>query len=317
MKILHLCLGLYNFWTTYEGEYINEALMEHPDVDLRMWGRDRVYYKDGLNALEAVQEIYGSGKPDVIIVHSTMEKHKNKLDRRLLSGLEELRKSCFIVWRTFDCFPKRVPFYVDQIKRYKPQLVLTWYPDHADALASQVGSIARVKFFPHAVGRRYFNKNCDRAFDLALIGRCDGKSPGDFNPLKVYVPPQRETRPEKGNNLVNDLNQCKFSWNSPVKGKYSTLRFVEAPACGTVSIVPKKFDQLRLYFPDDCQIFCESNTDVVNTIHGISSEEYKSIQQRAYKVVMNNHTMTQRIPYLLDLIDGKDVQPQDYYGIRI
>lgn len=312
MKVLHLCLGLYNFWTTYEGEYFNESLMSHPDVTLRMWGRDRMFYKDGMSAIDAVKHIYGEDYPDVIIVHSTMQKHKERGDQKLLEGIETLRNHSVVVWRVFDCFKKRLPFYRDQINKYKPHYSLVWYPDQVENLQRAVGQSSKVCFFPHAVGRRYFNKNCNRPYDVALIGRCS-IDPKGLPKLKVYVPPIRDTRPEKGNNLVNDLNLCRFSWNSPVEGQYASLRFVEAPACGTISAVPGHFKQLDHYFPKDCYLVCDGNPS--RQIRSMSPDECLSMQERAYKVVINNHTMDRRVEYFLDLVQGKSVLPQDYYRV--
>ncbi len=312
MKILHLCLGLYNFWTTYEGEYLNESLMARPDTNLKMWGRDRLYYKDGMNAIDVVKHLYGDDCPDVIIVHSTMQKHKDVGDQRLLEGIESLRQNSVIVWRIFDCFKKRLPFYRDQLNQYKPHFSLVWYPDQVENLQKAVGRSSKVCFFPHSVGRRYFSKNCNRRYDIALIGRC-GITPKELPKLKVYTPPSRSTRPEKGNNLVHDLNLCRFSWNSPMAGSYATLRFVEAPACGAISAVPFHFKQLDNYFPRDCYLVCDKNPS--RQIRSMSPDEYLTMQERAYKVAINNHTMDRRVEYLMDLIQGKDVVAQDYYGI--
>lgn len=319
IKVLHLCLGLYNFWTTYEGEYINESLLGRQDIDLKVWGRDRIGYVPNLTATDIVSHLYGDEHPDIIIVHSSMEKHDHPEDQKCFNGLQDLRQKSIIFWRTFDCFGKKADFYINQIKRYKPQKVLVWYPDHAEYLQQCLGGISEVHFFPHSVGRRYYNKMCERSFDLALIGRCDlnGRRLSEKNfSVKTYVPPKRDTRALKGANLINDLNMCKFSWNSPVGGKYCSLRFVEAPACGTISLIPSHFDQLDLYFPRDNYVICNSSTKSANkVISRMSAEEYTDIQQKAYKTVINNHSTDRRIDLLLDLAVGKKVKYNDYYKI--
>lgn len=318
MKILHFSLGLYNFWTTYEGEYMNESLLRRPDVDLNVWGRDRVTYEPGLTCIDVVKKIYGNEYPDVVIFHSTMEKHDDPNDRKVFEGIRDLGKHSTIVWRTFDCFKKKLPFYVKQIKAYHPHIVLVWYASQAAELRSAIGQISHVCHFPHSVGRRYFNKMNAREYDIALIGRCDGVSLDSFPELKVYTPPHRETRPEKGNNLIDDLNQCMFSWNSPVKGDLASLRFFESPACGTISMVPKKFADLDQYFPSDSYCVCDSSTETCsNIIRTMDAREKWRIQQRGYEVVMSNHTMDNRVDFLLDVVGGKNVYFYDYYGIKI
>ena len=97
MKILHLAINVYNYWSTYEGEYLNEALMELPGVELRTWGKYRPFYDPGLNASEAVECLYGNDFPHVILVHSTMTKGVEQADRKILDGLERLRERCILV----------------------------------------------------------------------------------------------------------------------------------------------------------------------------------------------------------------------------
>lgn len=315
MKILSLCLGLYDFWHTYEGEYINESLMARPDVELKVWGRDRIGYIPGFNVIDVIKHLYGNNFPDAIVVHSSMEKHEDVNDRKLFEKMETLHDCTKLVWRTFDCFGKKMNFYLNQIKKYRPFLVLSWYIDHVEELNKQVGKISKICWFPHSIGRRYFNKNASRQYDLALIGRCDNFTPSHFCGLNVYVPPNRKSRPEKGQSLISDLNLCKFSWNSPLEGKYATLRFVEAPACGTVSILPKIFDQLKLYFPEDTYIIAKDPMQACKIIKSMSVEDYLSIQQRAYKVVINNHSTDIRVNYLIDLLNNKNVKATDYFKI--
>jgi len=318
MKVLHFCLGLYNFWTTYEGEYINESLMARSDIDLRIWGRDRIGYIPGLSAVDVIKHLYGNDYPDIVIVHSSMEKHKDVKDTTIFNGMEKINKRCILVWRTFDCFPNKQDFYIKQIKKYNPSIVLVWYPGQVSTLKKLTGS--NVYFFPHAVGRRYYNKNCIRPYDIGLIGRCQHKErallPKHFGNLKVFTPPGRKTRPDKGNNLVNDLNLCKFSWNSPVHGSHTSLRFVEAPACGAISVVPNHFRELDGYFPHGSYIVCESVKNAIRQIKNMSTEEYIHIQQLAYKHVMKHHTMDRRVEYLLDIVSGKNTSPFEYGDIH-
>lgn len=314
MRVLHFCLGLYNFWTTYEGEYINESLMARPDIDLKVWGRDRIGYMRGLSSVDVIRHLYGDDYPDVVIVHSSMEKHKDPEDLSIFKGMETLSKHCVVVWRTFDCFPNKIDFYANQIRKYKPSLVLVWYPDQVKQLHKSTG--AKVRFFPHAVGRRYFNKNCIRPYDIGLIGRCEHNgaplTTANFGKLKVFVPPKRKTRPDKGNNLVNDLNLCRFSWNSPVINKHTSLRFVEAPACGAISMIPGHFKELDSYFPTGTYVTCGSIKSAIRTIRRMPVQKYLRIQQAAYQHVISYHTMDSRIAYLLDLIRGEEVSPFDY-----
>lgn len=320
MNILHLCLGLYNFWTTYEGEYINESIMRRKDCFLKIWGRNRPGYKKGLKYQDIVSRLYGANNyPDVVIVHSSMQKHDDKYDKIIFEGLETARENSMVIWRTFDAFGNKRKFYVDQIKRYKPQIVLSWYKRHVEEIQHRIKNVSTVKWFPHSVGRRYFNKNENRKFDIGLIGRCELKDnrleKKHFPKIKVFIPPKRNSRPEKGNNLVNDLNLCRFSWNSPANGE-TGLRFIEAPACGTISMVPAHFRNLDDLFSRECYVVCDNNLKKAQKImSNMSSDEFICIQQRAYKEVMNRHTMDLRIEYLMDLINGKNRDPKDYYAL--
>jgi len=293
--------------------------MARPDVDLRVWGRDRPGYIRGLSAVDVIRHLYGDGYPDVVIVHSSMEKHKDAEDVAIFKGMETISKHCTVVWRTFDCFPNKIGFYTNQIRKYKPSLVLVWYPGQVKELYKATG--ARVHFFPHAVGRRYYNKNCNRPYDIGLIGRCEHKgSPlttANFGKLKAFVPPRRKTRLEKGNNLINNLNLCRFSWNSPVLNKHTSLRFVEAPACGTISLIPGHFKELDAYFPPDTYVICNSMKGAIRTIKRMPVQKYLRIQQQAYQHVMTYHTMDSRISYLMDLIRGREGSPFDYKNQNI
>lgn len=318
LKIVHLCLSLYDYWTTYEGEYLNESLMALPDVDFKAYGTGREIRNEDCSLSEVIAHLFGGSFPDVVIVHSSME----KVSPGFFHGLEELHKKCFVVWRTFDCFDKNIDFYVDQLSRYRPQLVLNWYEEQTQELKTKAPKGTKIAHFPHSVGRRYINKMMQRKFDMALIGRCEnnGKSldKSMFNGIGIYVPPKRETRPLKGGSLINDLNLCKFSWNSPVKGRMASLRFFEAPACGTLSMIPHKFNELDQYFPSDCYCICDSSTKKCSKIiQNMSNEEFLTKQQKAYKIAINNHSMDKRVNFLIDLINGKDAKFDDYYFIGV
>ena len=299
--------------------------MERPDVELRTWGRFRPFYKPGLNAVQVVEHLYGSSYPDVVIVHSTMSKHPESQDRRLLERLEDLRSRCTIVWRTFD--PWDVEFYKAQYERYQPQIWLTWYPEYAGLFQSMFDKAkTRVYLFPLAVGRRFLSKWDDRPYDLALVGRCtndgDSLSESDFNGLKVLRTRRPRRRTDAFAQLIEDLNRCRVSWNSPLRGKFATLRFVEAPACGTISLTPNHFRDLNAYyFPKDAYLTCNGNLEsAIEMIRSMrhDREEYFRLQEKAYRIVMNNHQMRNRVMYLMDILNGKvDADPRDYYGIAI
>tara|TARA_B100001971_G_scaffold209087_1_gene232024 strand:+ start:512 stop:1489 length:978 start_codon:yes stop_codon:yes gene_type:complete len=325
MRILHLSTNPYNYWSTYEGEYLNEALMECPGIELRAWGRFRPFFVPNLNAVEIVEHLYGNDFPDVVIVHSTLSRHEDLSDQKMMVGLEILRQRCILVWRTFD--PWKLDYYREQYERYRPHIWLVWYPGYVKHFESMFDEKeTKVYLFPHAVGRRYLNKMSPRPYDLLLLGRCqnDGKSVSkrDFRGLKVFQPRRFRRRTAAFAEYIRQLNLCKATWSSPYQGKYATLRFVEAPACGTLSVVPHHFDDLNeYYFPQDAYLVCEGNlSKAVEVLRSLDRDKdtFFRLQERAYKIVMNNHRMRNRVMYLIDILNGKyDADPRDYYGIPI
>ena len=185
---------------------------------------------------------------------------------------------------------------------------------------------SKVYFFPHAVGRRYLNKIGDRPYDLALIGRVQNNgrpvTAQDFKGLKLLQPRPYRHRTEAFAQLIHNLNLCKTSWNAPLHEKSVTLRFVEAPAYGTISMVPHHFEELnRYYFPRDSYLVCDDEPKkAVEIIRSLTKDKdrYLAIQERAYKIVMSNHQMSNRVQYLIDIVSGKtDADVRDYYGVPI
>lgn len=321
MNILHLCPSLYDFWTTYEGEYLNESLLSRKDVNLKIWGKNRIGYVPGLTSSMIVKRLYGNDYPDVIIVHASLQKLKDSEDTVFFKDLQKLRSKSIIVWKIADCFKKNLPFYVNQINTYQPHIALVWYAGHIEDLKNRCKFTPRYCLFPHSVGRRYINKNLIRKFDLSLIGRCENGTGykvtnRNFSGLKIYTPPHRENRAEKGASLISDLNKCRFSWNSPVKDRFVCLRFFEAPACGCISMVPFKFKDLDQLYPPDTYFVCNRSLKKASSIiTKISDDNYIEMQNKAYKITISNHTMDVRVRFLLDFIHGRNVKVEEYYGM--
>ena len=105
-----------------------------------------------------------------------------------------------------------------------------------------------------------------------------------------------------------------------MKGRYATLRFVEAPACGALTMTPYDFDDLNeYYFPKDAYLSCDDDVGKARgIIQSLDKDAYLRLQERAYEIVMNNHQMRNRVTYLMDILNGKaSADPRDYYGIPI
>lgn len=339
LNILHLSSNEYVSWLTYCSEYINEAFEHRLDVEFKVWGKYRPGFEAGLNGAQVVKKLYTGTLPDAIIVDSSMAQSADPEIRCLIDGLEQLREKTLLIWRTADPW-RFVASHRAHAERIKPQIWLSHFDFFTEQLNEQLPQGCRAYTFPFAIGRRYFNLRLDRKYDLGLIGRCEhaGKPLNRWKfGLKnrvLAVPPLskfRQMKPRKYidhvMDLVMNLNQCRFSWNSPVKPKATPqfligLRFVEAPACGAVSLVSFPTDELtRFYFPKDAFVDSEQSLERAKEILAESRsapEKYRRIAARAYQVVMANHQMDNRVEFLLALIRGNaGANARDFYKIKL
>lgn len=344
IKILSIWPNFYQHWLTYEGEYINEALHLHPDVELKTWGRSRPGYVGGLDYPAIKERLYGSDHPDVILVDSSSYKSHHEHDRKIFEGMEDYRNKSLIIFTTADPwrFIEEFKYFHDKIQpHYWTCFSLRYTQIFKEILK---GSSSSVHFVPLCLGRRYYNMGLEREHDLALIGRCQINLSEPVKPrsfwfkLKVYHEGslslvRKKMKPDqymkRVPNLIMNLNQCFASWASPVKikndpGLSVPFRYLETPACGTILMTSQEFPEINdYYYPKGTYLCCDNNFEsCVKQIKALraDSDRYLEMQKKAYKIVMGNHQGEHRVRFLLDLIDGRANEKtdiRDYYNINI
>jgi hypothetical protein len=344
IEFLSLGPNNYQTWLTYEEEYLNDALSLEPSVRLKTWGRERPDYVPNLTATEVVERLYAGGRPDVILIDASHRMSAHPDDVRLFEGLETLSKRCTLLFRTADPW-RFLASFKELAAKVTPRI---WFVHSArftqyfnDSLLQGTGG--RAYMFPYCFGRRYFNMGLERKFDVGLIGRCqlNGRklSPWTLRLKGVSVLSEASLshfRKMLGHDgylqryatHVLNLNRCLTAWNSPVSPKnfpdhlHTPFRYVEAPACGAISMTPMDIPELNdYYFPPETYLNCEGRLDrAIEHIKSLRQNpaRFLELQQRAYRFVMANHQAVNRVRFILDLLNGKmDADARDYYEIPL
>jgi len=347
IEILNLGPNEYKNWVSYQDEYIIQSFAGNSLVNHKVWGRFREGYIPGLNISQIIDHLYNGGVcPDLIIIPASIFIHKDYDDRKIFETLENISKRTVIAFTLSD--PWRFNELIIKLtEKYTPKFWFFYFKDIVDQYNASVFSSTSTKAYvlPICVGRRYFNMGMERDIDIGLIGRCeiDG-SPLTARQIKrvkrslaILDEPTLSKLRNKLNKkkyanqwpeLILNLNRCLTSWNGAVtpKGKQGVYvtptRFVEAAACGAISIVPFDFKELNeYYFPKDSYITV--NNSIQKTCDNIAelrsdSKLYHRISNRAYKLVMGNHQAENRVMFILDLLQGKEsADARDYYKFSL
>jgi hypothetical protein len=342
-EILILGPNKYKEWLTYAIEYLYEAFIVEPSVNVKAWGRYREGYIPGLSLKEAIEHMYGTRQPDAIIMNIGILNSDDNDDKLIVKGLEELSKDIILIFRCDDPW-RFLTKIVEIYERIQPHYILVVSSLFVDLFNEKLkGTKTKTYMVPCDAGRRYFNMAIDRKYDLGLIGRCHNNDT-DISSwklklhLKVFEEGNlgvvrrsvgREHYLNRYSTLVLNLNHCLTSWNSPVvpkgmeKGNYSTpLRFVEAPSCGAVMVCPFDYPELNeYYYPKKAYINCESNLNTaIKQIKYLrkNTEAFLELQNLAYRYVMANHQTKNRVDFYLDLINGNsDTDARNYYKMPL
>ncbi len=340
IEVLTLGPNDYRAWLTYEHEYLNDAFAVEPSVSLKTWGRYRPGYVAGLTASEIVERLYGSSRPDLIVIDISRYNSKPD-DRKLFDGLQVLSKKAVLIFRCNDPW-RFMPVFRELSEKIAPDYWLVPIERFASIYNEHLRSNKGTAYmFPYCIGRRYFNMGLEREYDLGLIGRCEINDkplrPGNFRfKLKAFheaaLSHVRRKLGEKNylqrhSALILNLNRCLTSWNSPARikgaeGYHIPFRYVEAPACGAVSIVPFDHPDLnKYYFPKDTYLNCEGSLQrAVELIKNLRQDTgtLLDIQARAYRHVMGNHVAGNRVKFMISLFNGavrEGMDVRDYYSV--
>ncbi len=352
IRILNIGPNEYRHWLTYEGEYLTEAFMREPDVEVQAWGRFRERYEPGLRLPEVVERLFSGKWPDVILFDTSLIRSDVVEDRSFTADLKEAASKSFLVYRTSDPWRFR-PYFSEWIEKFNAPVWLVHSERYTDLMNAELrGTGSQAYMFPYFLGRRYSDLGLERVFDLGMIGRCeitiDG-IPQTLKPkfiqkhagkrkLKVFSEPplsvvrrklSREKYLDRYSKLILNLNQCFSSWNSPVRPKGETFphtpcRYIEAPACGAITVTPQQYDELnRYYFPRDAYVFCEGSMEkAVQEIARLREDDEAAhrLRTKAYKTAMSNHQAENRAKFILGLLNGRGRETmncRDFYGVPL
>ncbi|MDA8792862.1 hypothetical protein N9N67_06420 [Bacteriovoracaceae bacterium] len=344
IKVLTLSSNKYFDWLTYEMEYLNDAFQRDLGFDLKSYGAYRPDYDESLNAYQVIEKLYGISFPDVVLIDiSILPEESSKL---LFEIVKILKSKSILIFKTAD--PWRQLRWVEELEeKFSPDFYLV----HSKRLTNEfnkklIGKKATAHMFPYCFGRRYFDLGLERKYDIGLIGRCQlngellskrsfrKKTSKDLSIF--YESSLTKLRSKLGQKnylqryaqLILNLNLCKSSWNSPVAPKgyeghfHTPFRYVEAPACGAISITPTHFEELNEYYYPPRSYFCCDNDSLKarDFLIQLKTEPDSIIEMKnlGYDISMGNHQAENRTDFIKDLIKGNEsADVRDHYKVDI
>lgn len=342
INVLMLSPNEYVNWLTYEFEYLIDAFRGDERFSVQAYGRFRPGYNSKDRATEVLEKLYSGTYPDLLIIDISLLGELHTEDKVLFDIVKLVSSKSFIIFKTADPW-RQIDWIDDLVREYRPNAFIVHSGLYTDLFNQKLNSSeVKAYMFPYCFGRRYFDMGIERKFDLGLIGRCELDnellSKRSFRKkinekIEIYYEPSlSKIRKKIGfknylnrySSLILNLNHCKASWNTPVRPKqnrdyfHTPFRFVEAPACGTLTVAPFHFKELNeFYFPQGTY-FCLENDidnldDVLRNIKN-NSDSFLEKKENAYRMVMKNHQASNRVNFIHDIFQMKnDIEARDYY----